>query len=124
MTKVTSPGRTCTQQSWLPERIWSSLLMPDNLRNRSVAAAWPGSSTAEVVQRIPMTDTSEPASSHLHHIIPMASRQSFFNLDPCGTTQYGRLQFQWVRGHDEDEQLSVSGVKIQDTAYKDGSVPP
>lgn len=60
-----------------------------------------------VVQKIQMNDTPEPTSFHFHHVIPMNSQHSFFTLNPCGKTQYGRLQFDWMRGSEEDKQLKV-----------------
>lgn len=71
-----------------------------------------------VVQKIQMKDTLEPVSCQFRHVIPMASQHSFFALNPCGTTQYGRLQFDWVRGFEEDNLLTVSAVKIKNSAHK------
>ncbi len=67
-----------------------------------------------VVQKIQMTDALKPASFHFHHVIPMASQHSFFTLNPCGKTHYGRLQFDWLRGSKEDKLLKVSAVKTKD----------
>ncbi|XP_035857603.1 uncharacterized protein LOC116038858 isoform X2 [Sander lucioperca] len=74
---------------------------------RQLAATIPATGHQRVVQKIQMKDTLEPASFHFHHVIPMASQQSFFTLNPFGTTQYGRLQFYWIRGHDADNLLRV-----------------
>ncbi|XP_028426915.1 uncharacterized protein LOC114550385 [Perca flavescens] len=67
---------------------------------RQLAATIPATGHQRVVQKIQMKDTLEPASFHFHHVIPMASQQSFFTLNPFGTTRYGRLQFYWIRAHD------------------------
>ncbi|XP_039641907.1 uncharacterized protein LOC120549238 [Perca fluviatilis] len=67
---------------------------------RQLAATIPATGHQRLVQKIQMKDTLEPASFHFHHVIPMYSQQSFFTLNPSGTTQYGRLQFHWIRGHD------------------------
>lgn len=68
----------------------------------TILSLQPGQATAHqrVVQKIQMKDTQEPAPFHFHRVIPMASQLSFFTLNPCGKTQYGRLQFDWMRGHD------------------------
>lgn len=70
-----------------------------------------------VVQTIQMKDTLELPSTCFHHVIPTAARHSFFTLDSCGTTQYGRLQFDWMRGHKEDKLLEVSVEKTKVTAH-------
>ncbi|KAM7399821.1 hypothetical protein PAMP_019065 [Pampus punctatissimus] len=54
-----------------------------------------------VLQKIHMKENQEPASFGFHYVIPMASQHSFFILKPCGKTQYGKLQFDWIRGHGE-----------------------
>ncbi|XP_034723160.1 uncharacterized protein LOC117941986 isoform X2 [Etheostoma cragini] len=74
---------------------------------RQLAATVPTTGHQRVVQKIQMKDGLEPASFHFHHVIPMASQQSFFTLNPYGTTQYGRLQFYWIRRHDAGNLLSV-----------------
>ncbi|XP_031734897.1 proteoglycan 4-like [Anarrhichthys ocellatus] len=56
-----------------------------------------------VVQKIWMKDTVDPSSFHFHNVIPLNAQQTFFTLNPCGKTQYGRLQFDWMRGHDKDK---------------------
>ena len=48
-----------------------------------------------VVQKIQMKDPTGPDCCY---VIPMASQHSFFTSHPCETTQYGRLQFDWMRG--------------------------
>lgn len=79
----------------------------------TIPSLQPGQAAAHhrVVQKIQMTDTLKPASFHFHHVIPMASQHNFFTLNPCGKTQYGRLQFDWMRGSEEDKLLRVSAVK-------------
>ncbi|XP_059187682.1 uncharacterized protein LOC131970328 isoform X2 [Centropristis striata] len=69
----------------------------------AIPSLQPGQAAAHqrVVHKIQMKDTLDPASSPFHPLIPMASQQSFCTLNPCGKTQYGRLQFYWTRGHDE-----------------------
>ncbi|XP_032366385.1 uncharacterized protein LOC116685417 isoform X2 [Etheostoma spectabile] len=74
-------------------------------------ATIPTTGHQRVVQKIQMKDTLEPATFHFHHVIPMASQQSFFTLNPHGTTQYGRLQFYWIRRHDADNLLSVCNYR-------------
>ncbi|XP_044210365.1 uncharacterized protein LOC122984115 [Thunnus albacares] len=71
-----------------------------------------------VLQKIQMKDTQELASFCFHHVIPMPSQHSFFTLKPCGKTQYGKLQFDWMRGLGEEKLLKVSSVKPKDTAHK------
>ncbi|XP_071328055.1 uncharacterized protein [Trachinotus anak] len=68
----------------------------------SIPSIQPGQGAAHqrVVQKIQLKDPPELASPNFHHVIPMASQHSFFTSDPCGKTQYGRLQFDWMRGHD------------------------
>ncbi|XP_062416975.1 proteoglycan 4-like isoform X2 [Pungitius pungitius] len=51
-----------------------------------------------VVQNIRMTDAPEPPLLRFHQVIPLNAQQNFFTLNACGKTQYGRLQFDWVRG--------------------------
>lgn len=76
----------------------------------TIPSLQPGQAAAHqrVVHKIQMTDTLKPASFHFHHVIPMASQHSFFTLNPCGKTRYGRLQFDWMRGSEEDKLLKVS----------------
>ncbi|XP_044059575.1 uncharacterized protein LOC122879486 isoform X8 [Siniperca chuatsi] len=66
-----------------------------------------------VVQKIQMKDTLEPTPFHFHYVIPKASQHSFVTLNPCGKTMYGRLQFDWMRGSEEDNLLKVSAVKAK-----------
>ncbi|XP_056230416.1 proton channel OtopLc-like [Seriola aureovittata] len=74
---------------------------PSNARQLTSVQLGQGAAHHRVVQSIQMKDTQELASSssssHFHHVIPMASQHSFFTLDPCGKTRYGRLQFDWMR---------------------------
>ncbi|KAG7222473.1 hypothetical protein INR49_016242 [Caranx melampygus] len=49
-----------------------------------------------MVQRIEMKDTQVLSSSHLRYILFLASKQSAFTLDPCGETQCGNLQVDWM----------------------------
>ncbi|KAL6104964.1 uncharacterized protein ACO6RY_06590 [Pungitius sinensis] len=51
-----------------------------------------------VVQNIRMTDAPEPPLLRFHHVLPLNAQQNFFTLNACGKTQYGRLQFDWLRG--------------------------
>ncbi|XP_063763723.1 uncharacterized protein LOC134880645 isoform X2 [Eleginops maclovinus] len=62
-----------------------------------------------VVQEVQMKDTREPASFKDHFVIPMNSQQSFFTSNLRGKTQYGRLQFDWMSGHDEEKLLCFCG---------------
>lgn len=70
-----------------------------------------------VVKKIQVKDALEPTSTCFRHVIPMPAQHSVFTLDPCGTTQYGRLQFDWMRGHEEGELLKVCG-KTKDQLRK------
>lgn len=71
-----------------------------------------------VVQKIQMKDTLDMSSTSFHHVIPMPAQHSFFTLDLCGTTQYGRLQFDWMRGHEESKLLEVCLAKTKDTTHE------
>lgn len=70
-----------------------------------------------VVQKIQMKDNVEPTSRCFHHVIPMAAQHNFFTLDCTGTTQYGKLQFDWIRRHEEDKLLEVSVARTKDTTH-------
>ncbi|XP_033953220.1 pinin-like isoform X2 [Pseudochaenichthys georgianus] len=71
----------------------------------------PGQAAAHqrVVQKVQMKDTREPAYFKDHYVIPMNSQQSFFTSNLSGKTQYGRLQFDWLSGHDEEKLLCGCG---------------
>lgn len=86
----------------------------------AVPALQPGQAAVHqrVLQKIQMKDTQELESFSFHHVIPMASQHSFFTMKPCGKTQYGKLHFDWMRGHEEEKLLKVSSVKTKDTAHK------
>ncbi|XP_045929786.1 apoptotic chromatin condensation inducer in the nucleus-like isoform X2 [Micropterus dolomieu] len=71
-----------------------------------------------VVQKIQMKDTLELDPLEFHYVIPMASQHSFFPLIPCGKTLYGRLQFDWMRGSEEEKLLEVSTVMTKDPAHE------
>lgn len=71
-----------------------------------------------VVQKIQMKDTLELTSTCFHHVIPVPAQHSFFTLDPCGTMQYGKLQFDWMRGHEEGKLLEVCIAKTKDNTHK------
>ncbi|XP_029026459.1 uncharacterized protein LOC114867723 [Betta splendens] len=70
-----------------------------------------------VVQKIQRKDTVSETSTLFHHVIPMAAQNSFATLSLSGTTQYGILQFDWIRGHEEDKLLDISGTNTKDTHY-------
>ncbi|GLD52923.1 uncharacterized protein AKAME5_000575100 [Lates japonicus] len=81
----------------------------------SISSVQPGHvAPLRVVQKIQMKNTLKLASSHFHHVIPMASQHSFFTLNPCGKTHYGRLQFDWVRGDENGKLLRASAHIIVD----------
>lgn len=71
-----------------------------------------------VLQKIQMTDAQELESHDFQHVIPLASQHNFFTLKPCGKAQYGKLQFDWMRGDEEEKLLLVSSVQTKDSAHK------
>ncbi|KAI9548114.1 hypothetical protein NQZ68_013134 [Dissostichus eleginoides] len=86
---------------------------PSNARQPAtiIPSLQPGQAAAHqrVVQKVQMKDTREPASFKDHYVIPMNSQQSFFTSNLSGKTQYGRLQFDWLSGHDEEKLLCACG---------------
>lgn len=55
-----------------------------------------------VVQKIEMKDTLEVTTCGFYHIVPKASLHSFVTTHLCGKTHYGQLEFNWIRGCDEE----------------------
>ncbi|KAJ4935961.1 hypothetical protein JOQ06_017486 [Pogonophryne albipinna] len=86
---------------------------PSNARQPAtiIPSLQPGQAAAHqrVVQKVQMKDTREPAYFKDHYVIPMNSQQSFFTSNLSGKTQYGRLQFDWLSGHDEEKLLCGCG---------------
>ncbi|KAM9733217.1 uncharacterized protein ACNS7B_015395 [Menidia menidia] len=78
----------------------------------SIPSLQPGQATGlqRVVQGVQMTEAPEPdPPPSTCRVIPMASQLNFFTLRPRGTTWYGRLQFDWMRGGGEGESSPDSG---------------
>ncbi|XP_051253197.1 uncharacterized protein LOC127361991 [Dicentrarchus labrax] len=82
----------------------------------TIPSLQPGQAAAHqrVVQKIQMKDHLEPDPCYFQYVIPMPSQHNFYTLNPCGKTQYGRLQFDWMRG--SEDRLQVSAAKFKDTA--------
>lgn len=63
-----------------------------------------------VVQKVELKDTVETAGGCLYRITPLGSQHNFVTAELCGKTRYGRLEFDWTRGCDEERLLRVSSV--------------
>lgn len=72
-----------------------------------------------VLQKIELKDTVETAGGCFYRIIPMASQHNFVTAQLCGKARYGRLEFDWTRGCDEEKLLRVSSLKSSDLRAED-----
>ncbi|XP_031607945.1 uncharacterized protein LOC116329942 isoform X1 [Oreochromis aureus] len=72
-----------------------------------------------VVQKIKLKDSVETAGGCFYRIIPMASQHNFLTAQLCGKARYGRLEFDWTRGCDEESVLRVSSLESSDHRAED-----
>lgn len=72
-----------------------------------------------VVQKIELKDTVETAGGCFYRIIPVSSQHNFVTAQLCGKTRYGRLEFGWTRGCEEEKLLRVSSRKSRDHRAED-----